>query len=307
MQHRSPQSEIDRIDCVVVVPAFNEVARIGRCLSSIAISNLPDGYKLSEIVVADGASTDGTVTEVQRWSGENPGLHITISTSSLRRGKAGDLGNFHTSELLKMSDDEIVVICDADVAVRPGSLRALLESFTQKPSIAVAFGADFPDNCQRGRWASSFQMSAVTAFGKAAGDAVPRAYGRFFAYRIAALKDFTWSPDRGPDDLQLLVFIESNSISCRSVWSATVDVTPAGNYRDFYYQTARGRLAAARTKAGKTSIRSRLAPFRTAAEHPHWAVAYCAARLASIVQRVFSPTKFENVWVPPSSTKTPLS
>jgi hypothetical protein len=149
-------------------------------------------------------------------------------------------------------------------------------------------------------------MCAVTSFAKAAGEKSARAYGRFFAYRIGSLKGFTWNEDGGLDDLQLLNFIVTNSVPCQSVWTATVNVTPAGNYRDFHYQTTKWRLAAPQAIREKTRLRFWLAPMRVAAKHPHWAVAYVVARIAAIIQHKMNPVASGQNWVPPKSTKTPL-
>jgi glycosyltransferase involved in cell wall biosynthesis len=305
MQSRSKKKGIVPTPFLVVVPTFNERERVQRCLSSIAESKVPDGFELHEIFVLDGASTDDTVSCVQRWASENPNLELTIRISSHREGKAADLGNFHT-ELSKGAGDEIVVICDADVAIRLDSLGALLQPFQNDAELAITFGVDHPDDCHLGRWASSFQMLAVTALAKTLGEKTPRAYGRFFAYRVNALMDFTWSPKDSLDDLQLLSFIEATSLPCKSVWSAQVDVTPAGSFRDFYLQTTKFHVATAHVNVEKIGYRTWLAPARIAFEHPHWALAYIVARCAATWQHKFNSVEFGHRWVPPTSTKTSI-
>jgi glycosyltransferase involved in cell wall biosynthesis len=189
MKHLDTKRSENLVDLTLVIPAFNEEVRIGRCLSSALASELPNDCRWRDLVVLDGASTDDTVGEVGRWSRSN--VPVTIVTSHRRSGKAAALGAFHKRLLLEGRSNELVIICDADVVVLPGSLKALLEPLVKDFDLGVVWGCDTPDDCRIGRWASSFQMVATTAFAKTNGAYASRAYGRFFAYRVRNMEEFS--------------------------------------------------------------------------------------------------------------------
>jgi cellulose synthase/poly-beta-1,6-N-acetylglucosamine synthase-like glycosyltransferase len=270
-------------------------------------------------VVLDGASTDGTVEEAKRWADSGVRPPVTLLVSSHRQGKASDLGAFHKSLLSTGRNKELVVVCDADVAILPGSLKALLEPLVNDPDLGVAWGVDLPDNCSWGRWASSFQMVAFAALVRANGSATPIAYGRFFAYRVERLANFAWQEAKGADDAQLSEFVKSQRIPFQTVPTATVEATPAGNYRDFYLQTYRWFAAQAQFSSSpevvnrgpgpiisrkfRSSVRRWAVFGRIAIKHPMWAISYIAARAVAWGYHQFRPAIFDDQWRPSGSTK----
>lgn len=295
-------------ECTLVVPAYNEVERITRCLTSVVNEALPSGWRWREWVVLDGASTDGTVAAVEEWSAKQDNRPITVRSSRQRRGKAADLGDFHGRLLAEGRYDETVIVVDADVTVTAGSLAALLEPLDQDPSVAVAWGVDQPDDCSVGHWASAFQMEATTELARRNGPAAPRAYGRFFAYRASALQGFIWREGSVVDDIQFAVWVQDEHVPVATAWRATVAVTPAGSYRDFYLQTYRFFFAqgidppideAARLD-GHDRIRALIT---TTARHPMWCVAYVVARAFAVSRHALWPQVFSDQWHRPNSTK----
>ena len=84
------------------------------------------------------------------------------------------------------------------------------------------------------------------ALARRLGTSTPRAYGRFFAYRVAALADFRWQPGLIADDTQLADFVCEHSVPVRIVEEARVLVTPAASSQDFHLQTQ--KFIAARTR-----------------------------------------------------------
>ena len=299
-----------KLGCRLVIPAFNEVARIERCLNAALASPLPTGCSWTEWVVLDGGSDDGTAAAAEAWSaaGSRPPLRVRVSPT--RQGKAGDLGAWHDEAVAAAHLEDVAVIVDADTAVERGSFAALLSPFTTDPELAVVWGADRPDDTTFGRWASSFQIEASAALARRRGLRATRAYGRFFAYRVGALTSFSWKPDV-TDDIQLANFVHNRRLTARSKWDATVLVTPAGNYRDFYLQTYRGYQAEA-DQATIVSNRSdgmnsaeRVSVFASqAARRPLWAVAYAGARVVASARHRMSGERFTALWTPPASTKS---
>ncbi|MEX0984521.1 MAG: glycosyltransferase family 2 protein [Actinomycetota bacterium] len=101
------------MDTTVIVPARNEEASIERCLTSVLAQDVPD----LEVIVIDGASTDGTLTVVEAIAGSdhrvrvlhNP--HGTIP-ASLNMGLMAAHGRW-------------LVRVDAHSTVPPGYVRTL--------------------------------------------------------------------------------------------------------------------------------------------------------------------------------------
>jgi FkbM family methyltransferase len=289
----------------LLVPAYNEAARIVRCLESVRASFLPVGFEWAEWAVLDGASTDGTGQLAESWAAGRPLTPLRVVRAPRRGGKAAALGAYHAELIAQELLGHLVVVLDADSAAAPGALDSLLRAFAQDPSLGVAWGMDQIDSRRIGHWASAYQMEAVTALAHRLGTSTPRAYGRFFAYRVAALADFRWQAGLIADDTQLADFVRERSVPVRIVEEARVLVTPAASSQDFHLQTQ--KFIAARTclpgGGREPAIDQVAAAAITAARHPLWAVAYAAARAASGARQRLSPTSFGDLWVPPATTK----
>ncbi|CAG4910023.1 unnamed protein product [Acidithrix sp. C25] len=297
--------------CHLVIPAFNEVASITRCLDSAVSAALPTGWSWAEFVLLDDCSDDGTVEAVEAWSSIHSGIAVRIVVSPRRRGKAENLGSWHKSLVATAPYEDVVVVVDADVGIEKESLKALLHPFATDSELAVVWGVDRPEGAVFGRWSSLFQLEAVTALARRSGDTAPRVYGRFFGYRVGGLKDFSWgSSSVITDDVQLADFVRRHQLKVFSAWDAKVLVTPAGNYRDFYLQTYRffqdvsvSREIDPEQKL-RTAVRDRWIVLATrAVRKPHWAVAYAAARLVAMLRHYFRGNRFTSQWIPTDSTK----
>lgn len=308
----APPGTAAAVACRLVVPAYNEAGRIGRCLDAVASSPLPTGWRWTAWAVLDGASTDGTPDMVRSWAEERDCPPLAVLVAPAREGKAVDLGRHHACLLAEADPDEVVVVVDADAEVGSDTLAALLAPFVEQPSTAVVWGVDAPDDTSVGRWASSFQMELVGELARRAGASAPRAYGRLFAYRVGALRDSPWGPGQ-LDDIQLARFVAERSLPVVSVWSATVAATPAHGWRDFYLQTY--RFYWARAEEGASTIcaapplggdRQALDAFAAVARrHPARAGAYLLARLGAAVYHRLRREQFSALWAPATSTKLP--
>src|SRR6266702_921708 len=232
--------------CRLVVPAYNEAARIVRCLESVRASYLPLGFEWEEWVVHDGDSTDGTAQMAESWAASRPLVPLRVVRAARRSGKAAALGAYHAELVAQGQLGHLVVILDADSAVAPGALDSLLRAFAQDPSLGVAWGMDEIDSRRVGYWASAYQMEAMAALAHRLGTNAPRAYGRLFAYRVAALAGFCWQAGLIADDTQLAAFVRDRSIPVRTVEEARALVTPAASSQDLHLQTQKG--IAARTR-----------------------------------------------------------
>ena len=291
--------------CRLIVPAYNEAARIVRCLESVRAAYLPVGFEWAEWAVHDGDSIDGTAQLVESWAANCRPIPLRVVRAARRSGKAAALGAYHAELVAQGLLGHLVVVLDADSAVAPGGIDSLLRAFVQDPSLGVAWGMDQIDSRRFGHWASAYQMEAIAALGHRLGSNAPRGYGRFFAYRVAALAGFCWQAGLIADDIQLSDFVREHSVPARTVEEAQVLVTPAASSQDFHLQTQ--KFIAARTRmpaGGRWPARDRVAAAAiTAARHPLWAVAYIAARAASGARQKLSPISFGDLWVPPATTK----
>jgi FkbM family methyltransferase len=225
--------------------------------------------------------------------------------ASERSGKAAALGAYHAELITQGLLGHLVVVLDADSAVTPGAVDSLLRVFAQDPSLGVAWGMDQIDSRRVGHWASAYQMDVMAALIHRLGPNAPRAYGRLFAYRVAALAGFCWQAGWIADDTQLAEFVREHSVPVRTVEDARVLATPAASSQDFHLQTQKG-IAARTCMAGRgrePALDRMAAAAITAARHPLWAVAYATARAASGARQRLSPTSIGDLWVPPATTK----
>jgi FkbM family methyltransferase len=296
--------------CVLVVPAYNEEARIAICLESLLEASLPAGFGWREWFVLDDRSTDGTtaiVREWTRWNKDAPPL--SVLTSPVRRGKALNLNMPHEQLIEASRVDDVVVVCDADVVPGPGAIAALLSPFVESPPVEVAWGVPLPDHRGFGRLGSAFQMMLVAELAKADGPHAVRAEGRLFAYRVGALADFRWNAGWIVDDTQLADYVAARGVKGRTALEAVILTTPAKSYLDFYRQTCRSSASMARARAlgsapersGQTSRTSLV--LRTALADPLGASAYLVARLVSSIRDRLWPIHFDDAWEPARSTK----
>lgn len=299
-------------ECVLAVPAYNEARRIERCLDAAAASPLPEGWRWRGWVVLDDDSGDGTAELARAWAGRHRAVPVRVRQGGGRAGKAARLQGLHAELVAGDGAGLVVVVADADAPVDPGALRALLEPFDGPERPAVVWGNDRISGAGPGRWASAFQLALTEALGRRLGEGVPRAYGRLFAYRVAALADFGWRPGQ-VDDVQLAAFAASAELAVASAWQATVAVTPAGSWADFYRQTYRSYWAEAQGESAPgesaTGVQGAGAArvgalVEVTGRHPAWAAAYLAAR-AYCAARHHSPWRlgFGPVWSPAASTK----
>jgi glycosyltransferase involved in cell wall biosynthesis len=97
----------------VVIPTLNEAASIGRVLA-----DLP-GDRVTEVIVVDGGSTDGTCEEAARR-----GARVV---SEPRRG----YGRACLTGLAHVREPDVVVFLDGDYSDRPSELPRLLEPIAE--------------------------------------------------------------------------------------------------------------------------------------------------------------------------------
>lgn len=186
---RAPAAHgIDRPRFSVVIPAVNEAADIGRCLSSLADQDFQGDY---EVIVVDNNSTDQTATIAHSHGATvvfepHPGV-----CWARQRGT-------------EVARGEIIISTDADTTFDPGWLSSIDKSFTREPAnVAVTGPCQFVDGP---RWGLVY---ATLLFGLVR--LLHRLTGRVFyvsatniAFRRTAWTGYDTNLTQGGDELDLL-------------------------------------------------------------------------------------------------------
>ncbi|GAB2772773.1 hypothetical protein GCM10027275_14640 [Rhabdobacter roseus] len=115
----------ETIQVSILVAARNEEANIERCLRALAALKYPT-YQL-EILLGDDHSTDRTGTLAQAFIADKPQFRYVRISHQLPglHGKANVL-----AQLGQRARGKYLLFCDADIAVPPGWVEALLGYFT---------------------------------------------------------------------------------------------------------------------------------------------------------------------------------
>jgi CDP-glycerol glycerophosphotransferase len=137
---RDPGSERDSIPSragkppllSIVIPTLNVEAYIGSCIDAIA----EQAFRDIEIIVVDGASTDGTRTELEDRIPHEPRLNVQWEASGIGPGRARNAG-------VRAATGEYLWFVDADDLVAPDSLAAISERLTtRRPDVLLIDHAD---------------------------------------------------------------------------------------------------------------------------------------------------------------------
>src|SRR5262249_12395786 len=96
----------DEVRLAVVIPTLNEAARLAATLRSVR----DQGDHSTQVIVADGGSTDGTQSVAERY-----GAKVIVSR---RRGRGHQI-----AAAVAQLDEEAVLVVHADMSLPPGALR----------------------------------------------------------------------------------------------------------------------------------------------------------------------------------------
>lgn len=123
----------------VLVPCRNEAAVIERRIANLAAEDWPAGAH--RVTVVDDGSTDGTADRARRAIEAAPfpaGVAVECVANEGRPGKAGAM----RAALERWGTDvDLVVLTDADVVQRRGSLAALVDAFARDERLGLACAA----------------------------------------------------------------------------------------------------------------------------------------------------------------------
>lgn len=148
----TPDADLSSI--VVLIPARNEAATIGHTLTALAAQ----GRNLKTILI-DDQSSDGTVDAARRAAGTGLTIEI-VSGATLEPGWAGKM--FALEQGRARADRPLILLLDADIALEPGTIAALLEKQRETGAALVSLMAELS---MQG-WAERLLMPAFVYFFK---------------------------------------------------------------------------------------------------------------------------------------------
>jgi succinoglycan biosynthesis protein ExoA len=123
----------DRPLVTVLIPARNEVRDIASCIEHVAAQHYP--LDRIEVVVVDGASTDGTVSAAEEALAGHAFHHAAVLTN--REGTTPS--NLNVG--LRYATGEIVCRVDARTRIEPQYVRTCVDVLTNRPDVSVVGGS----------------------------------------------------------------------------------------------------------------------------------------------------------------------
>ncbi|WP_229402286.1 glycosyltransferase family 2 protein [Micromonospora okii] len=143
----------------VVVPAYNEVARIGATLDALAAQTDGD----FTLLVVDNASTDGTPDVVRRFAARSPVPTLLLEERQRGVGAAVDTGFRHAIA----HGATLLARTDADCLPRPGWVAAARRTLTGGAEMACGrIVARRDEHGPLGRAAFRAVVAVAAAFGR---------------------------------------------------------------------------------------------------------------------------------------------
>ena len=119
---------------LVVLPAFNEAASLGLLLQRLDQAMGEDGTDY-EIVVVDDGSTDGTAGIVDEYA---PYLPVQLERHAVNRGLGATIRDGLKKAVSVASDDDIIVVMDADNTHTPGLIRTMVRVVREGADVVIA-------------------------------------------------------------------------------------------------------------------------------------------------------------------------
>jgi dolichyl-phosphate beta-glucosyltransferase len=118
------------VDVSLVIPCFNEAERVDACLAAAAGWLDAARPATGEVVVVDDGSRDGTADRVRAWTARRPDVRLIAMPENRGKGAA-------VREGVLSAEGDVVAFFDADLAVDPSHLGALLAPLRAGADVAV--------------------------------------------------------------------------------------------------------------------------------------------------------------------------
>lgn len=119
----------------ILIPAYNEEAVVGRCVSAALALDYPD----LEVLVLDDGSTDSTAVAARAAGGGDPRLRVV--RDAVNRGKAERLNLG-----IRQARHELFIVCDADTHLQPQAPKLLVSRMLRSSRIAAVAGGPHVTN-----------------------------------------------------------------------------------------------------------------------------------------------------------------
>jgi dolichyl-phosphate beta-glucosyltransferase len=120
---------VSALDLTVVIPAFDEEARLGPTIERLGAFLLAGPWRW-EIVVVDDGSRDGTAALVLRLAARLPGLRLVVGGSNRGKGHAVRVG-------MRAALGAVRVMYDADGSTPATELPRLLAAIQAGAAVAI--------------------------------------------------------------------------------------------------------------------------------------------------------------------------
>jgi dolichyl-phosphate beta-glucosyltransferase len=125
--HITPQSERPRYS--IIVPAYNEKARIGKTLEQL-VQHLRTQAWSAEIVVVDDGSRDETFSLVSQFAAQNPQVRVIQNPGNQGKGYSVRNGMLHAR-------GEILLFTDADLSSPIAEATKLFDALERGADVAI--------------------------------------------------------------------------------------------------------------------------------------------------------------------------
>ena len=178
----------------ILIPVHNEEEIIDSKLENINKVSYPK--EKMEVILADDASTDGTLRKLYEFSERYPQLNIKVVKQNPRVGKAGVL-----NAALPASTNDIIVVSDAD-SFWPSDFLIKALPYLSDPRIGAITGSGILEN-PKGSWVTKgetnyLKLMSILRLGESKIQSTIRFEGGFCAYKRSAFQKFDC--ESGSDD-----------------------------------------------------------------------------------------------------------
>lgn len=117
------------VDYSIVIPAYNEQARIGATLSEVVRAVTTHSWN-AEVIVVDDGSTDSTIQIVESFAARNPYIRVLRNGTNCGKGYSVRSGMLHAS-------GNIVLFTDADLSSPIDEATRLFSAISEGADVAI--------------------------------------------------------------------------------------------------------------------------------------------------------------------------